>query len=105
LAQPHVVQPMQIATRAVQVRLEHNAEILVPGAVEIAVEIERAIGGRRVLHVDADEVPPGGSVHDDRLQVVATEVGVELEAAAGRSRGRGAPRPADRTASSRTTRA
>ena len=52
---------------------------VVPALAQLAIEGERVVGGRRVLHVDAHEVAARRGVDDDRLEVLAAEVEVELE--------------------------
>ena len=46
---------------------------------QLAVAAERVVGRRRVLHVDADEAATRRGVGDDRLEVLAAEVEIELE--------------------------
>ena len=63
--------------------LENDTDILVAVRAQLPVERERAVGGRRVLHVDAHEVPARGRVEHDVLEVLAAEVEIELEAEPG----------------------
>ena len=50
-----------------------------PLVAQLAVQRERAVGRRRVLHVDPHEPAAGRGIDDDRLEVLAAEVVVELE--------------------------
>src|SRR5581483_83305 len=42
---------------APQVRLQHDADVVVPRLAQLAVQAQRRVGGRRILHVDAYEAP------------------------------------------------
>ena len=79
LQMPDVVEPGNVVERSPQVRLQHDADVLVALVAQLAVQRERAVGRRRVLHVDAHEAAARGGVDDDRLEVLAAEVEVELE--------------------------
>ena len=83
LAEPHVRlqvgQRVDVVDGPPQVRLEDDAEVVVAGLAQLAVEPQRVVGAARVLHVDPDEVVARGGVADDALQVRAAEVVVELE--------------------------
>src|SRR5262249_275427 len=46
---------------------------------QLAVQAQGVVRGRRVFHVDADEVPTRRRVLDDRAQVVAAELVAELQ--------------------------
>ncbi len=78
-AQPDVVDPLDVVDRPPQVRLHDDAEILVPELAQVAVQAEGAGRRRRVLHVDSDETLPRPGVFDDGLEVLATQVEVEVE--------------------------
>ena len=79
LAQADVLEAREIALRPPQVRLEDDADVLVALGAERPVELERSVGGRRVLHVDPHEVPARGCVSDDSLEALTTELEIELE--------------------------
>jgi hypothetical protein len=83
LAEPHVRrqvgEAVDVVHRPPHVRLEDDAEVVVTGLAELAVEPQRVVGAARVLHVDAHEVPARGGVADDALEVRAADVVVELE--------------------------
>ena len=78
-ARPEVGQRVDVVERAPQPRLEHDAEVLVPVLAELAIEAERVVGRRRVLHVDPDEVPVAGRGAYDVEEVFAAEVVRQLE--------------------------
>ena len=70
LAEPDVVEPRDVVERPPQPRLQHDADVVVARGAEVAVERERRVGRRGVLHVDAhvrpalariDRRPPRGS--------------------------------------------
>ena len=79
LAQPNVVEPVEVVERAAQVRLEDDTRVRASRLAQLAVELQRAVGGGRVLHVDAHEVAARGGVADDGLEVLAAQVEIELE--------------------------
>ena len=54
-----------------------------PSLAQLAVEPERLVRRRRVLHVDADEVAARRGVLDDGAEVVAAEVVAELQSERG----------------------
>ena len=66
-----------------QIRLQHDAQVVVALVAQPAIEGERAIGGGRVLHVDAHEPLARGGVDDDGLEVLVAEIRVQLEAERG----------------------
>ena len=49
-------------------------------ARQLAVQLKRAIGRRRVLHVDPHEARPRLRVGDERLEIVAAQIEVDVEA-------------------------
>ncbi len=71
--------PAEISLRPSQIGLQDDTDVLVALRTQRPIELERTVGGRRILHVDPDEVPTRGCVDDDGLQVVATELEIELE--------------------------
>ena len=83
LAEAHVRaevgERVDVVDRPAQVGLEDDADVLVAGLAQLAVEAERVVGAARVLHVDADEVPAPGRVADDALEVGAAELVAELQ--------------------------
>ena len=87
LAEPDVVEPGKVAHRPPQVRLHDDAEVVVAVGPQLAIEPQRLVGGRRVLHVDADEVAALTRVLDDRLEVFLAECVVEPEAERGQLHG------------------
>ena len=65
--------------RALETRLQDDADVLVPGIAEPAVERERVVDARRVLHVDPDEGAARRSVAHDALEQRPAELEVELQ--------------------------
>src|SRR5207245_9634332 len=68
LYQPHAGRQLgqhpDVVERASQVGLEHDADVVVAGLAQGAVDAQRGVGEGAVLHVDADEVAvPGGRDH------------------------------------------
>ena len=62
---------------AVQVRLEDGADVVVAGLAQAAVDPQREVDERRVLHVDTDEVPEAPGFGDEPLDVRVAELLVE----------------------------
>src|SRR5512133_4292848 len=56
-----------------EVRLQDGADVLVPALAQAAVDAERGVDVARLLHVDADEVPPGRGVLDELGDVASRE--------------------------------
>ena len=79
LADAHVVESRDVRERAPQVCLQHDADVLVTVRAQLAIELQGAVGRRRVLHVDAHEVPARRGVARERLQVLPDKLLVELE--------------------------
>ncbi len=50
-----------------------------PVSAQLAVQTQRVVGRRRILHVDANEVAARRSVLDDRAQIVAAKLVAELQ--------------------------
>ena len=86
-AQPHagtqVRERLDIGEGAPQHRLQHDADIVETVAAQLAVEPERLVGCRGVLHVDADEIATRRGVLDDGAEVVATDGVTELQSKPG----------------------
>ena len=76
---PQVGKRTDVVDRPAQVGLEDDADVVVPGVAQLAVEPQRVVGRARVLHVDADEVADLGRVGHDLLEVAAAEAVAELE--------------------------
>ena len=70
---------VDVADRPAQGRLQDDADVLVALGAQLAVQLERVRGRRRVLHVDPDEVAALGCVADDLEQVRAAELVREVE--------------------------
>jgi hypothetical protein len=79
LAQPNVVDSLDVGDRPPQVSLHDHPEILVPELAKVAVQPEGTGGRRRVLHVDSDEALTLLGVSDDRLEVLAAQAEIEVE--------------------------
>ena len=83
LAEPEVradgQQRVDVARRAPQVGLQHDADVVVVAA-ERLVDVDGAIGVRRVLHVDAHEVAERLRVLDHEARVAGREVRRQVEA-------------------------
>ena len=74
---------MDVIERAPQPRLQDDTDVLVPVFAELAIEPERVVRRRRVLHVDPDEVAVAGRGAHDFEEVLAAEVVREPEAERG----------------------
>ena len=79
LAEPDVGEARDVGERPPQVGLEHDPDVLVPGRANLAIELQRRVGHRGVLHVDPHEVAARGRVGEQRLEVRAADLGAELE--------------------------
>ena len=73
-------QRLEIGRRAVEVGLQHRADVLVALLAEAAVDAQRRVDVERLLHVEPDEVAAGGGVRDELADVRARELLVEGEA-------------------------
>ncbi len=78
-ARPQVGERVDVVERPAQARLQDDAEVVVPALAQLAVEPQRVVGRRRVLHVDPDEVAVAGRGAHDVEEVLAAEVVRELE--------------------------
>ena len=78
-ARPEIRECADVVERPAQPRLEHDADVVVPVLAQLAVEPQRLVGRRRVLHVDPDEVAVAGRGAHDLDEVLAAEVVRELE--------------------------
>ena len=74
---------LEIAGRAVEVRLEHGADVLVALLAQAPVDTERCVDERRLLHVEAHEVPEPRCVRHQLADVRACELLVESETEVG----------------------
>ena len=79
---PLVRQLLDVAQGAAHVGLEDDADVAVP-VLQLAVDAERRVRRRMVLHVDADEIAEAFGGLDDARDVVAAEPLVDLEAPGG----------------------
>src|SRR5204863_507313 len=55
---PQLGEVVDVPDRPPHVGLEHDPDVVVTGRAEVAVDAQRVVRRGRVLHVDADEVPP-----------------------------------------------
>ena len=65
--------------RAVEVRLEHGADVRVTLLAERPEHAQRRVDERRLLHVEPDEVADAGGMGDELADVRARELLVEAE--------------------------
>ena len=79
LAESDVVEARHVALGSPQTGLQDDTDVLATVGAHRPEELESAVGGRRILHVDPHEVPARGCVDDDSLEVLAAELEVELE--------------------------
>ena len=70
---------LEVGGRAVQVRLQDDADILVPAPPQALVDLEGRGDEPRLLHVDPHELAETAGVGDDPLEVVVRRLGVERE--------------------------
>ena len=68
-----------VVERAPQVGLEHDPDVLQALVAELAVERQGVVRAARVLHVDADEVPPLGRPAHGLLEVASRDVPSQLQ--------------------------
>ena len=73
-------QGRQIGLGAVEVRLQHGADVLVARLTEAAVDPQGRLDQARLLHVDPNEVPELARPLDEALDVHVGQLLVELEA-------------------------
>ena len=77
---PEVGELIDVGERPLQRRLQHDADVVESGVAQIAVDRERRVRRRRVLHVDADEVVRARARRwTSCLEVRSAQRGVELE--------------------------
>ena len=69
-----------VPQRPLEAGLEDDADVVVSRAAHLAVQRERVVGARRILHVDAHEASAGGGVGDRIRQQRAAEREIDLEA-------------------------
>ena len=74
---------LDVVERAAQIRLQDDADVLVAGLAQLAIEAQRVVGRRRVLHVDAHEAVIFRGLSHDVLEVRAARVVGEPEAEPG----------------------
>ena len=74
------VQAPDVVRRSLQVRLDHGADVAVALPPQRVEDLERRVGVRRVLHVDAHEEPVRIGRLEDAAQVVDRGGPVDVEA-------------------------
>ena len=74
-----VEERLEVGGRAVEVRLQDGADVLVTVLAQRPVHPERRIDEGRLLHVEPDEVPARGGVGDELADVGLRELLVEGE--------------------------
>ena len=72
-------QALEVVRRAVEVRLEHGSDAIVPGGAEALVDAQGRVDVLRLLHVDADERAERAGVRDQALDVRVRDLLVEGE--------------------------
>ena len=72
-------QLLEVGRRAVEVRLEDGADVVVALLAQRPEHAQRRVDERRLLHVEPDEVADAGGVRDELADVRARELLVEAE--------------------------
>ena len=82
-ARPEIPERLDVVERTPQPRLQHDADIVVAFLAELAIEPQRVVGRRRVLHVDPNKVAVARRGADDVEEVLTAEGVRQIEAERG----------------------